>query len=99
MTPLHDRVLIKPDEPEEKTKGGVIMPDNAKERPVFGTIVAVGGGKFEGGHYVPMNLAEGDRVLYGKYSGIEVKIPETIDGKTADVEHVLMRESEIDAKV
>tara|TARA_B100002051_G_C16102858_1_gene331555 strand:+ start:25 stop:318 length:294 start_codon:yes stop_codon:yes gene_type:complete len=86
--PLHDRVLIKVLDSEEKTKGGIIIPDTAKEKPQEGEIVAVGpGGKTEDGKIIKMDVKVGDRVLFGKWSGTEVKI----DGK----EYNIMKESDI----
>ena len=86
--PLHDRVLIKVLDSEEKTKGGIIIPDTAKEKPQEGEIVAVGpGGKTEDGKIIKMDVKVGDRVLFGKWSGTEVKI----DGK----EYSIMKESDI----
>jgi len=88
IKPLADRVVVKPAEPEEKTSGGIILPDTAKEKPQEGTIVAVGPGKVsDNGTKVPMEVKAGDKILYGKYSGTEV----TIDGE----EHLIMRESDI----
>ncbi len=88
IKPLSDRVIVKPKEAEETTKGGIILPDTAKEKPVEGTIVAVGAGKVtDDGKTVAMSLKVGDVVLYGKYSGTEVKI----DGD----EYLIMRESDI----
>lgn len=88
IKPLADRVIVKPKEAEETTKGGIILPDTAKEKPVEGTIVAVGPGKVtDDGKTVAMSLKVGDVVLYGKYSGTEVKI----DGD----EYLIMRESDI----
>ncbi len=86
--PLHDRVLIEILDSEEKTSGGIIIPDTAKEKPQEGEIVAVGpGAKSEDGKIVPMDVAVGDIVLFGKWSGTEVKI----DGK----EYSIMKESDI----
>ena len=86
--PLHDRVLIKVLDSEEKTKGGIIIPDTAKEKPQEGEIVAVvPGGKTEDGKIIPMDVKVGDLVLFGKWSGTEVKI----DGK----EYSIMKESDI----
>ena len=86
--PLHDRVLIKVLDSEEKTKGGIIIPDTAKEKPQEGKIVAVGpGAKTEDGKIIKMDVKIGDRVLFGKWSGTEVKI----DGK----EYSIMKESDI----
>ena len=73
--PLHDRVLIEPTEQEERSKGGVIIPDTAKEKPVEGKVVAVGpGARDEHGTLHPLDIKVGDRVLYGKWSGTEVKV-------------------------
>ena len=88
IKPLADRVIVKPKEAEETTKGGIILSDTAKEKPVEGTIVAVGAGKVtDDGKTIAMSLKVGDVVLYGKYSGTEVKI----DGE----EYLIMRESDI----
>src|SRR3979411_490581 len=73
--PLHDRVVVKRIDAEEKTKGGIIIPDSAKEKPSQGEVVAVGpGGRDEAGKLVPIELKTGDRVLFGKWSGTEVKL-------------------------
>ena len=86
--PLHDRVLIKVLDSEEKTKGGIIIPDTAKEKPQEGEVVATGSGaKTEDGKIIKMDVKVGDRVLFGKWSGTEVKI----DGK----EYSIMKESDI----
>jgi chaperonin GroES len=86
--PLHDRVVIKRLEGEEKTKGGIIIPDNAKEKPQEGEVIAVGpGARDEAGKLVPLDLKKGDRVLFGKWSGTEVKI----DGQDL----LIMKESDI----
>ena len=77
VRPLGDRVLVLPIEQDEVKKGGIIIPDTAKEKPQEGKIVAVGPGKHEDGKLVPMNVKKGDRVLYSKYGGTEIKI----DGK------------------
>ena len=74
IKPLHDRVLIKRISEEEKTKGGIIIPDTAKEKPMEGKVVAVGTGKFVDGKVEPLQVKTGDRVLFGKYSGNEIKI-------------------------
>jgi len=88
LTPLHDRVIVKPSQPEEVTKGGIIIPDTAKEKPMQGQVVAVGKGKVgEDGKLIEMQVKVGDKVLYGKYSGTEV----TIDGE----EYLIMRENDI----
>jgi chaperonin GroES len=86
--PLHDRVVVKRLEAEEKSKGGIIIPDTAKEKPQQGEVVAVGpGGRDENGKLIPMDLKPGDRVLFGKWSGTEVKL----DGE----ELLIMKESDI----
>ena len=88
IKPLRDRVIVRRLEEEEKTKGGIIIPDSAKEKPMAGEIVAVGSGKIlEDGRVVPLELKSGDKVLFGKYSGTEVKI----DGE----DFLMMREDEI----
>ena len=88
LKPLADRVVIKPSPAEEKTKGGIIVPDTAKEKPVWGEVVAAGPGRTtDDGKHIPMELKVGDKVLYGKYSGTEI----TIDGE----EMLIMRESDI----
>jgi len=88
VKPLHDRVLIKRIEEEEKTKGGIIIPDTAKEKPIQGKVIAVGKGKVaDDGKVIPLEVKEGDTVLFGKYAGTEVKI----DGE----EHLIMREEDI----
>jgi len=92
IKPLADRIVIKPAEAEEKTKGGIILPDTAKEKPVVGEVVAAGPGRrADDGKLIPMEVKVGDKVLYGKYSGTEV----TLDG----VEYLIMRESDIFAIV
>jgi chaperonin GroES len=92
LKPLADRVIVQPKEADEVTKGGIILPDTAKEKPVEGTIVAAGPGKTsDDGKVVKMEVKVGDVVLYGKYSGSEV----TVDG----VEYLIMRESDIFAVV
>jgi len=86
--PLHDRVLIESLESEEKTAGGIIIPDTAKEKPQEGKVIAVGpGSKSEDGKTIPMDVKVGDRVLFGKWSGTEVKV----NGK----EYSIMKESDI----
>jgi chaperonin GroES len=88
IRPLADRIVVKRTKEEEKTKGGIIIPDTAKEKPIEGVVVAVGAGKLlKDGKLRPVDVKAGDRVLFGKYSGTEVKL----DG----VEHVLLREDEI----
>lgn len=92
IRPLHDRVLIKRLEEEEKRKGGIIIPDTAKEKPMQGKVIAVGKGKtLENGEVLPPDVKQGDKVLFGKYAATEVKI----DGE----EHLLMREDDILAVV
>ena len=92
LKPLADRVVIKPSPADEKTRGGIILPDTAKEKPVIGEVVAVGPGKVadDGTKIVP-EVKVGDKVLYGKYSGTEV----TIDGS----EYLIMREADVFAIV
>jgi len=86
--PLHDRVVVKRIDAEEKTKGGIIIPDTAKEKPSQGEVTAVGpGGRDEAGKLIPIDIKVGDRVLFGKWSGTEVKL----DG----VEYLIMKESDI----
>jgi chaperonin GroES len=87
IRPLQDRVIVKRVAEEEKTKGGIIIPDTAKEKPVEGEIIAVGPGKVEDGKRVALSVKAGDRVLFGKYAGTEVKL----DG----VEHLILREDDI----
>jgi chaperonin GroES len=74
LRPLEDRVVVKPIEAEEKTKSGIVLPDTAKEKPQQGEVIAVGPGRFEDGQRVPMEVKVGDRVIYSKYGGTEVKI-------------------------
>ena len=86
--PLHDRVVVRRVDAEEKTAGGIIIPDTAKEKPSQGEILAIGpGGRDEAGKLIPIDLAVGDRVLFGKWSGSEVKID--------DVELLIMKESDV----
>jgi chaperonin GroES len=88
IRPLHDRLIVKRMEEEERTKGGIIIPDNAKEKPQEGEVVAVGSGKvLEDGKRAPLEIKKGDRVLFGKYSGSEIKI----DGG----EYLMMKEEDI----
>jgi chaperonin GroES len=88
VKPLADRVIIRPLEPEEKTAGGIIIPDAAKEKPQKGEVVAVGPGKVaDSGQKIEMTVKNGDKVLYGKYSGTEV----SIDGE----DFLIMKESDI----
>jgi chaperonin GroES len=86
--PLHDRVLLKRIEEKESVKGGIIIPDTAKEKPMEGEVISVGPGKMmEDGKRSPMDLKAGDRVLFGKYAGTEIKLD--------DEEYLIMREEEI----
>jgi chaperonin GroES len=88
LRPLQDRILVKRVEQENKTKGGIIIPDSAKEKPAEGQVVAVGNGKIgEDGKRIELDIKEGDRILFGKYSGSEVKI----DGE----EFLIMREDDV----
>jgi len=88
IRPLHDRIIVKRLDEEEKTKGGIIIPDSAKEKPMEGEVIAVGKGKrADDGKMLKMDVKAGDRVLFSKYAGTEVKI----DG----VEHLIMREDDI----
>ncbi|RLC23021.1 MAG: co-chaperone GroES [Deltaproteobacteria bacterium] len=88
VKPLHDRVLVKRVEEEEKTKGGIIIPDTAKEKPQEGEVVAVGSGKVnDKGERIAVEVKKGDRILFGKYSGNEI----TIEGE----EYLIMREDDI----
>ena len=88
VRPLHDRVLIKRIEEQETIRGGLIIPDTAKEKPQEGEVVAVGTGKrLENGTVLPLEVKEGDRVLFGKYSGTEIKVD--------DNEYLILREDEI----
>jgi chaperonin GroES len=88
VKPLHDRILVKREESHEKRKGGIIIPDTAKEKPLEGKVIAVGAGKLDdAGKRIPLEVKAGDRVLIGKYAGNEIKID--------DVEHVIVREDEI----
>ncbi len=88
VTPLQDRVIVKRIEEEETTKGGIIIPDTAKEKPIEGKVVAVGGGKLlENGKKQPLEVKTGDKVLFGKYAGTDIQI----EGE----EHLIMREDDI----
>ena len=88
VKPLGDRIVVKPAVEELTSKGGIIIPDSAKEKPSKGDVIAVGPGKVDDtGKRVPMELKEGDKVLFGKYSGTEIKL----DG----VEHLILREDEV----
>ena len=86
--PLHDRVVVKRIDAEEKSAGGIIIPDTAKEKPSQGEVIAVGpGGRDEAGKLIPIDVKVGDRVLFGKWSGTEVKL----DGK----DHVILKEEDL----
>jgi chaperonin GroES len=88
IKPLQDRLVVKRLEEEEKTKGGIIIPDSAKEKPQEGRVVAVGDGKMlESGQKAPLTVKAGDKILFGKYSGTEIKI----DGE----EHLILREDDV----
>ena len=88
IRPLHDRILVKRVEEETKTKGGIIIPDTAKEKPIEGKVVAVGNGKLlDSGDVRALEVKKGDRILFGKYSGTEVKIDGT--------EHLILREDDV----
>jgi chaperonin GroES len=91
VTPLHDRVLVKRIEEKESVKGGIIIPDTAKEKPQEGEVIAVGAGKMEKGERIPLDVKAGDRVLFGKYSGTEIKVE--------DEDYLILREEEILAKI
>jgi chaperonin GroES len=88
IRPLHDRLIVKRLEEEEKTKGGIIIPDSAKEKPAEGKVIAVGAGRVKkDGSKLPMEVKKGDRILFAKYGGTEVKI----DGE----EHLIMKEEDV----
>lgn len=88
LRPLHDRVVVKRLEEEEKTAGGIIIPDTAKEKPQQGKVIAVGKGRIlEDGKIIPLIVKEGDRILFSKYAGTDIKV----DGE----EHLIMREDDI----
>jgi len=88
VKPLHDRIVIKRVEEKETIKGGIIIPDTAKEKPQEGEVIAVGGGKkTEEGKVIPMDVKAGDRILFGKYSGTEIKVD--------DEEYLIIREDEV----
>jgi len=88
VRPLQDRLVVKRLAEEEKSKGGIIIPDSAKEKPIEGEVIAVGSGKtLEGGKVRPLDVKKGDRVLFGKYAGTEIKV----DGE----EHLILREEEV----
>ena len=86
--PLHDRVVVKRVEEDTKTKGGIIIPDTAQEKPMQGEVIAVGpGGRDEAGKLTPLDVKKGDRILFGKWSGTEIKIDGT--------EYLIMKESDV----
>ena len=88
VRPLHDRLIVKRSEEEKKTKGGIIIPDTAKEKPIEGKVIAVGKGRInKDGTKNPMEVEKGDRILFAKYAGTEVKI----DGE----EHLIMKEDDV----
>jgi len=88
IRPLQDRLLVKRVEEEQKTKGGIIIPDSAKEKPIEGDVIAVGNGKvLEDGKVRPLDIKKGDRILFGKYAGTEVKIE--------NVDHLILREEDV----
>jgi chaperonin GroES len=91
ITPLHDRVVVKRIEEKESVRGGIIIPDTAKEKPQEGEVVSVGAGKREKGERIPLDVTPGDRVLFGKYSGAEIRID--------DQEYLILKEDEILAKL
>jgi chaperonin GroES len=92
ITPLHDRVLVRRLEEKEQVKGGIIIPDTAKEKPQEGEVIAVGAGKLnEKGDRIPLDVKAGDRILFGKYSGNDIKID--------DEEYMILKEDEILAKI
>jgi chaperonin GroES len=90
MTPLHDRILVRRLEEKETAKGGIIIPDTAKEKPQEGEVMAVGAGKIEKGKRVPLEVRVGDRILFGKYTGNDIDID--------DHEYLILREEEVLAK-
>jgi chaperonin GroES len=88
VKPLYDRLLVKRVEEKEQVRGGIIIPDSAKEKPMEGKVIAVGSGKVgKDGSRTPLEVKAGDRILFGKYAGTEIKIE--------DVEHVILREDEV----
>jgi chaperonin GroES len=91
ITPLHDRVLVRRLEEKEVVKGGIIIPDTAKEKPQEGEVIAVGSGRREKGELIPLDVKPGDRILFGKYSGNDIKID--------DEEFLILKEDEILAKI
>jgi chaperonin GroES len=91
VTPLHDRVLVRRLEEKETAKGGIIIPDTAKEKPQEGEVMAIGEGKIEKGHRIPLDVKVGDRILFGKYTGNDINID--------DQEYLILREEEILVKL
>ena len=91
VTPLHDRILVKRIEEKETMKGGIIVPDTAKEKPQEGEVIAVGAGKLHEGKRIPLDVEVGDRILFGKYSGTEIKIE--------DEEYLIFREDDVLGKM
>jgi chaperonin GroES len=91
VTPLHDRVLVRRLEEKDTAKGGIIIPDTAKEKPQEGEVMAAGAGKMEKGKRIPLDVKVGDRILFGKYTGSDIMID--------DQEYLILREEEILAKV
>jgi len=87
VQPLNDRVLVVRVEEKEQKKGGIIIPDSAKEKPMEGKVIAVGNGRLEKGKRIPLEVKAGDRILFGKYAGTEIKID--------DKEHIILREDEV----
>jgi chaperonin GroES len=87
IKPLHDRIIVKRVEEEEKTKGGIIIPDTAKEKPQQGKVVSVGNGRKDDGKVIPLDVKAGDTILFGKYSGTEIKL----DGE----DHLILREEDV----
>lgn len=91
VTPLHDRILVKPVEEKETVKGGIIVPDTAKEKPQEGEVIAVGPGKYHEGKRIPLDVEVGDRVLFGKHGGSDIKIE--------DKEYLILRQDEVLGKL
>ena len=87
ITPLHDRVLVRRTEEKESIRGGIIIPDTAKEKPQEGEVIAVGSGKLEKGQRIPVDVKVGDRILFGKYTGSDIRIDEQ--------DYLILREEEI----
>ena len=91
VTPLHDRILVKRIEEKETVKGGIIVPDTAKEKPQEGEVIAVGAGKLHEGKRIPLDVEVGDRVLFGKFSGTDIKLE--------DEEYLILREEDVLGKL